>query len=264
MAKRLVTFTSRVLYWLGLLAVGLLCLVNPLKQADPLDDFSLTLSGFGSSIEGDHPSDYRLMKQSEVARIFKERLDLFPLSKAPELAGHLLDLCRKHRFDPAFLLALIEVESQFKVRAQSPVGALGLMQLMPATATHVWKGMGLRVPSGGVLPRRVVEDPFINLSLGVAYLAELRDRYRNLPAYYLVTAYNMGPAKLDELLARPGFRPVKSRVYYREIRKRLPSYLSYRDARAAHLTSHAKRGKRSGALVAQGVACRVDSGTERL
>jgi len=78
--------------------------------------------------------------------------------------------------------AVVQVESAFNVNARSPKGALGLMQLMPATIQQ----FGVRNPF----------NPVENLRAGVAYLRQLLDRYQNNEELALA-AYNAGPAAVD-------------------------------------------------------------------
>jgi soluble lytic murein transglycosylase-like protein len=78
--------------------------------------------------------------------------------------------------------AVIQVESAFNVYARSAKGALGLMQLMPATIRQY----GVKNPF----------DPDDNLRAGAAYLRELLDRYENNEQLALA-AYNAGPGAVD-------------------------------------------------------------------
>ena len=201
--------------WLTFAGLAVFCSAASLIQADPTDDFSFTLA---------HPPEtevYHLMSEQRVAEILRDRLDLFPNSQVPKLAKHLMSLCRQYRFDPVFILSLIEVESRFRIKAVSPVGAIGLMQIMPATAQTVARDWGFK------LTDRSLTDPFLNLSIGIAYLAQLRDRYQHVSPYYLVAAYNAGPAKIDGLLYRRNIKPVMTKKYFDDIRQRVPHMRFY-------------------------------------
>src|SRR3546814_7710904 len=80
-------------------------------------------------------------------------------------------------------------ESEFYPKARSPVGALGLMQLMPATARHVAQHMGLPFSQD-----RLTEDPDYNARLVQAYLKELQGEFGG--SYLLaLAAYNAGPSR---------------------------------------------------------------------
>jgi len=93
------------------------------------------------------------------------------------------------------VLALIKVESSGYNFAVSPVGAMGLMQLMPATAEGVARQIGMRWAGPATL-----FDPVSNVRLGVHYLRELIDRYESLPI--ALAAYNWGPTRIAERLER--------------------------------------------------------------
>jgi soluble lytic murein transglycosylase-like protein len=79
--------------------------------------------------------------------------------------------------------AVVQVESGYNVWAQSPKGALGLMQLMPATIQQ----FGVRNPF----------NPLENIRAGVAYLRQLLDRYADNEVLALA-AYNAGPGAVDK------------------------------------------------------------------
>ncbi len=88
---------------------------------------------------------------------------------------------------------LARQESEFFPEARSPVGALGLMQLMPATALTVAKRYG--VP--GHTTARLTSDPAHNLTIGQAHLGELVKSYGGS---YIMTfaAYNAGPGRVRQ------------------------------------------------------------------
>jgi len=91
--------------------------------------------------------------------------------------------------EPALVLALMRQESEFYAKARSPVGALGLMQLMPATARHTARKLGLPFNQD-----RLTEDPDYNVRLGQAYLNELLQQFDG--SYILaLAAYNAGPSR---------------------------------------------------------------------
>lgn len=91
--------------------------------------------------------------------------------------------------EPALVLALMRQESEFYTKARSPVGALGLMQLMPATARQTARRIGLPFKRD-----RLTGDPDYNIRLGQTYLNELLERFDG--SYILaLAAYNAGPSR---------------------------------------------------------------------
>ncbi len=88
-------------------------------------------------------------------------------------------------------LAIARQESEFNPAAQSHAGALGLMQVMPATAKNVAKGLGISYST-----KSLGGDWEYNARIGTAYLAEMLERYDG-SALLAAAAYNAGPHRAD-------------------------------------------------------------------
>lgn len=123
-----------------------------------------------------------------------------------------------YTIDPSLVLAFTRIESRFQADAVSPMGARGLMQLMPATAAKV----------GGSDAVSQLNDPSYNMSLGQRYIAQLLDQYGgNL--IHVPSAYNAGPMKLagwinaragkedDALLFIESIRVAETRSYVKRL-----------------------------------------------
>jgi soluble lytic murein transglycosylase len=97
--------------------------------------------------------------------------------------------------DPRLLLAVMRVESGFRPQAVSRDGAVGLMQITPATAAWIARQRGLAAPPSAATLR----DPAYNIETGAWYLAYLCRRFggRLAPA---VAAYNAGGAPVEAWL----------------------------------------------------------------
>ena len=100
----------------------------------------------------------------------------------------------RNRVDLRLVLAVMNTESGYYNFARSPVGALGLMQIMPATGEMLAReaGLGWNGPDDLFAPE-------LNIRLGVRYLALLRAKYGSWQR--ALAAYNWGPAAIDRRLA---------------------------------------------------------------
>ena len=100
----------------------------------------------------------------------------------------MLHQAEESNLDPALVASVIFCESGYDKNAKSPVGARGLMQLMPATAQEVAGWLELAGYSESMLT-----DPEVNIRLGCRYLAYLIEEMGSVRA--AVCAYNAGPGK---------------------------------------------------------------------
>jgi soluble lytic murein transglycosylase len=124
---------------------------------------------------------YRVAKRASWKNIFLGE------TSHPSLMNWIDDI----NIDPALAHAIIRQESQFDKDAESPAGALGLMQLMPATAREVAKKQGVTHNTAWLTSR-----PQHNILLGSAYLNELLKKFNG--SYPLaIAAYNAGPSRVN-------------------------------------------------------------------
>jgi soluble lytic murein transglycosylase len=100
--------------------------------------------------------------------------------------------------EPALALSVARRESEFRVDAGSPVGALGLMQLMPGTAEEVASDLGLEYSRG-----RLTSDWTYNATLGTQYLLGLELEF-GLSPVLVAAGYNAGPGRPREWITARG------------------------------------------------------------
>lgn len=115
-------------------------------------------------------------------------------------ADHIAEASRRFGVPVAWIRAVMRAESAGEPRAVSSAGAMGLMQIMPAT----WADLRARLGLGGNPC-----DPRDNILAGTAYIRELHDRYGS-PGF--LAAYNAGPGRYEQsLTGRP--LPAETRAY---------------------------------------------------
>lgn len=133
------------------------------------------------------------------------RLAAVPLAR---FDAHIARMAREHQLDVALVKAVIEAESGWDPRAVSRAGAIGLMQLMPATASIL-----------GVDPW----NPLENIRGGVTYLADMLRAYDGDVGLALV-AYNAGPQHADRVRSGRALPYNETRRYLDAIRLRYPRF----------------------------------------
>jgi hypothetical protein len=121
--------------------------------------------------------------------------DIAAILEATPFGEIIAQVSEVHGVDPLLVRAVIEVESNFRPRARSPKGAMGLMQLMPATARQYQ----VRNPY----------DPRANIEAGIKHLKGLIDR---LGVELGLAAYNAGEGAVKRFGGVPPYRETRNYV----------------------------------------------------
>ncbi len=116
-----------------------------------------------------------------------------------EISTLIVKESKRYGYDPLFIAAMIATESSFHSLARSRRGALGLMQLRPATAHALSREVSVKWEGAPTL-----FNPRSNIVLGAYYFNKLVRRFGDLQL--ALEAYNHGPSKLNEILKK-GYRP---------------------------------------------------------
>jgi soluble lytic murein transglycosylase-like protein len=120
-------------------------------------------------------------------------------AEAWELSEVILAESSGYGLDPMLVLAVIDVESKFQYGAISPAGARGIMQILPYVGKSLVEKVGLHQPLHFQSFRpEFLDDPVLNIRLGVYYLHDLQKNFRNLT--HTLIAYNMGPTETKSRL----------------------------------------------------------------
>ena len=126
----------------------------------------------------------QIAKQASYEKRFHYNLN-FPIIDVPALVNN------KRMPSQDLILAIIRQESEFDTKANSSVGAKGMMQLMTYTAKIVAKRAKLSYSK-----KKLTSDPNYNIKLGSYYIAELLEQYEG--SYpFSIAAYNAGPKRVS-------------------------------------------------------------------
>ena len=114
-----------------------------------------------------------------------------------DVGSLIAEAARNFDVNPLLVDSVIQVESNYNRFAVSPKGAMGLMQLMPGTATELGVSDAF--------------DPQANVTGGSHYLRELLERY-NFDLVKALAAYNAGPERVEQYRGVPPFRETQAYV----------------------------------------------------
>jgi soluble lytic murein transglycosylase len=144
----------------------------------------------------------------------------FPMPYREKVMMHAND----KQLDPSIIYGVMRRESLYDPKAKSGVGALGLMQLMPATARGVAKGLGLKEPRQADILK--IEN---NINFGTQYFRTVLNRFGNNVSL-AAAAYNAGPSNVKRWLPSTKTMPADlwvAIVPYRETRNYVQAVLAY-------------------------------------
>jgi len=117
-------------------------------------------------------SDYEIQAQDIKSSLNK--------SKLKHILIYIEALCWEYGVDYEMVKAGIQTEADWKHKAVSTSGAIGLMQVLPSTAKSEFD-----------TPKQDLFDPYVNVTVGIKYLSKLNEHFDDLDA--TLTAYSHGP-----------------------------------------------------------------------
>lgn len=182
----------------GLVALGFVLAIvlvagtrSAVGEARAEDTFSFALTGESRRLRdelGEAQGELELAR-NQLDRANKVIAFSSKYRVSADLAASIFDIAMQEGIEPDLGFRLVKLESEFNERATSPVGAVGLTQVMPATARYFVK----------TATRETLYQRETNLRVGFRYLRALIREYKgNLKIALLV--YNRGPAAVDAAL----------------------------------------------------------------
>lgn len=144
--------------------------------------------------EVDHPRNQRVEEILQIYSILNSNMPGLTEASAWAITRTILEESIRHTLDPMLILAVINVESRFQRSAVSSEGARGLMQILPFVAQALAEEVEINNWEG----EKSLDDPILNIKLGVFYLHSLQKSFQNLDL--ALTAYNWGPTQVRNRL----------------------------------------------------------------
>ena len=157
-----------------------------------------TLLLTAAALSAPHAAKVRAVESQPLANV-SVNIDSFvtPIDVRSAYDDIIAEAASLYRLDPRMIKAVMQTESAFNAMAVSPVGAIGLMQLMPAVAEEY----------GATDPL----DPRQNIMAGAKYLRRLLDSHKGNERLALAS-YNAGPGNVAKYRAIPPFKETQNYV----------------------------------------------------
>ena len=174
----------------GLLVWGLAYVFSAATSAEITPEHALTTPAVDEIVLGPDAGLPTDLDERAALRFLRGRHTGMSRIDEENVARAVVREAKSYGLDPALVLAVIQVESGGYYLAVSPVGAMGLMQLLPSTAEELAGKLKLDWRGSDSL-----FDPVLNIQLGTAYIKQLADRYGNVTT--ALEAYNWGPTRID-------------------------------------------------------------------
>jgi len=190
---------------LSCLAIGALsCGHFPLSLSRALPPVSLAAPEPGNEMAREAADDVANTRDPMVDRVIaflQERRSGLSEQEIAQVAEAIVREANVQGLDPNLVMAVIHIESRGDTFALSPVGAMGMMQIMPPTGEEL--AAQLEIPWRGA---PTLFDPVANVRIGITYLKQLESRYANIAT--ALAAYNWGPGRIDSRIRRGVALPV--------------------------------------------------------
>jgi soluble lytic murein transglycosylase len=148
-----------------------------------------------SAIAGSQHATYQEPVTDLIARYIRQENESIDEAGSQALARIIYDEGTLQGVDYRLILAIMKVESNFRLRAVSPMGARGLLQVKPSLAKHMARDAGVEWKGPTTL-----DEPASNVRIGVQFFSDLVEDFDSVNL--ALHAYNLGPTRLKRLLAR--------------------------------------------------------------
>ena len=153
------------------------------------------------------------LTQAQLEGLLTRVAPALPADIRVRLAEAVLAESARAGYDPLFILALVSVESRFRLKVASERGAYGLVQLKPST--FAW--ISAREPDLGGEDLDVADDPVVDVRLAIRYFHWLERSFRTRDEALM--AYNAGPKRIKQYRGRVKDIPDVYKEYPRRIKR---------------------------------------------